>query len=196
MYRPVYLILLSLLAIGYMAKAQDPDSVRTRKHRLALYLGAGPSLYFNNLQVSRDRIDPWNYSLTARFMWEPEHFLSLGLETGYYRLYSANFPQGTGGPTRIVKTAVPVSLVTSIRFLRGGYANVSIGQTCLTSWAEGAAIGETATSRWSLADFGISAGYRYRVINRISIGIEAKSFYSSKYQDGNVAILAMVSYQF
>jgi hypothetical protein len=73
---------------------------------------------------------------------------------------------------------------------------VSIGQTCLTSRTEGAATGETATSGWSLADFGISAGYRYRVINRISIGIEAKSFYSSKYQDGNVAILAMVSYQF
>src|SRR6516225_3822904 len=141
----LYTIIL-ICCFSFTAMSQTITAQQAKKHPFSIYAGFGPNIYFNNLVVAKNHVNVFNYSFVGRFMWEPEHFLSLGLETGYYRLYSANFPQGTGGPTRIVKTAVPVSLVTSIRFLRGGYANVSIGQTCLTSRTEGAATGETATS--------------------------------------------------
>jgi hypothetical protein len=56
-------------------------------HKFAIYGGVGPSFFFNNLKTFSNQVNPWGYSASLRFMWEPEHsFLALGFETGYYRI--------------------------------------------------------------------------------------------------------------
>src|ERR1700755_2457154 len=80
-YFTIQLVILLCFFSGY-AKAQNKDSVHKAKHRFSVYLGAGPNYYFNNLPLGKNHVNVVNYSFVCRFMWEPEHFLSLGVETG------------------------------------------------------------------------------------------------------------------
>src|SRR4051812_40017259 len=67
--------------------AQSPAESALRNHRNSVYIGAGPNIYFNNLVFLKNEVHELNYSFVGRYMWEPEHLLTIGFETGYYRLY-------------------------------------------------------------------------------------------------------------
>ena len=64
-----------------------------KRDKFAFYAGIGQNMYFNNLVLAKDNVNPLNYSIAGRIMWEPEHLLSIGIESGYYRLYSVTFPE-------------------------------------------------------------------------------------------------------
>jgi hypothetical protein len=176
--------------------AQTNDNAHVKKHKFAFYAGAGPNYYFNNLTVSKANVNPWNYSFAGRFMWQPEHFLSLGVESGYYRLYSDNYSTQTFGTTRITNTAIPIQIVASMCLLKNYYINFSMGQTRLVNNVSNPTLGNIKSGSWSLADLGLAAGYKCTFKNRFSLGLETKFFYSTKYKDGNLALLVMAGYNF
>jgi hypothetical protein len=186
-------LFLSLVAIGNTMPTRG--YAQQKKHRISLYLGGGPNYYFNNLAFDKGLIQTVNYSLVGRVMWEPGRLISLGIETGYYQMYSTNFTKTSGSQIQISKYAVPIQLVSSIKIWQHYYANFSIGQTSLVSKVSGAN-GNSESSSWSLADFSVAGGYRYMFKNRISVAVETKFFYSTKYQDGNVALVFMLGYKF
>jgi hypothetical protein len=77
-------VLLMVLASTIALHAQDlSNTAKPKKHRFSIYAGMGPSFYFNNLEVSKQYVREFNFAFVTRFMWEPGHNLSLGLETGY-----------------------------------------------------------------------------------------------------------------
>jgi hypothetical protein len=186
----IFLLILFLIGIILSLDAQE------KKHRISLYVGGGPNYYFNNLDFGKELIQPINYSFVGRVMWEPGRLISLGIETGYYQMYSATYTKQTGSKIDIARIAVPIQLVSSIKFWQHYYANFSIGQTSMVSKVSGADIGSSQSSSWSLADFGVGVGYRYMFKSRISVGLESKFFYSTKYQDGNIGVIFMVGYKF
>ncbi|HEV8513836.1 MAG TPA: hypothetical protein VGQ59_11185, partial [Cyclobacteriaceae bacterium] len=65
--------------------AQDKNAHEKKDRHFTVYGGIGPSYYFNNLVVGKQGVNELGYSVVGRFMWEPEYFLSLGVETGYFR---------------------------------------------------------------------------------------------------------------
>ena len=77
-------IFLCSIAFGEVY-AQTGDAA-VKKHRWTVSGGIGPNYFINNLQLAKDKVTELNYSFVARLMWEPEYFLSLGVETGYNRL--------------------------------------------------------------------------------------------------------------
>jgi hypothetical protein len=184
--------LMTLAALqGYGQSTQVPSE---KKHPFSFYGGVGPSYYFNNLVIGKQYVNSFNYSFAGRFMWEPGHLLSLGIETGYYRLYTVSASQLNNA--HISNSAVPLQIVVSMKFLKDWYACFNMGQTMLLNKA-GATGSETVNSTsWSLADFAGSVGYRYRFPSRISVGAETKFFLSSSYLDMNLALLFMVGYNF
>src|SRR5579872_6997442 len=107
-------IFLCLFSVNVMSQIEQPAYIP--RHRFSVYAGVGPSYYFNNLQLAWDHVNVVNYSVLARFMWEPEHFLSLGLETGYYRLYTLKTDQ----PDKVFisNSAIPIQIVVSMKFLQ------------------------------------------------------------------------------
>ena len=62
-------------------------------------------------------------------MWEPEHVLSVGIESGYYRLYTLTGPDTLHA--NIANSAIPIQLVISMKFLKSFYFNFSMGQSKL-----------------------------------------------------------------
>ncbi len=187
---PVILCCMLLLNLS----AQNNNQPAVKKHRYAVYGGVGPNYYFNNLASYKNNVNPWNYSLAARLMWEPEHFFSLGLETGYYQLYTVKFTAPSFEPAKVTSISIPVQLVASMRFLGNYYAELSAGQSYMIYKFKDSEIGSFNSTSWSLSDFLMTAGYRHRFKSRISIGSEIKFFYSAKNNDSNIAILLMVGY--
>jgi len=176
--------------------AQNANTLKQKKHRFAVYGGFGPNYYFNNLVIGKNQVNEFNYSFAGRFMWEPEHFLSLGIESGYYRLYTLKASSPTDGTAHIINSAVPIQVVISMRFLDNFYCNFSMGQTILFNHATSSNYGDFSATSWSFADIGAALGYRYYVSKRISVSAEAKFFYSTHLDDKNLALVFMAGYKF
>jgi hypothetical protein len=182
-----------IIACATKSMAQTTDSQQKEKH-FAIYAGIGPNYYFNNLQVGHDFVNEFNYSIVGRFMWEPGHFLSIGVESGYYRLYTLNAP--APAQVHISNTAIPIQIVVSMKFLKAFYGSLSMGQSILKNDDHSATYGDFSTHAVSLADFTGTVGYRHMLTNKFSIGTEAKYFYSSSFTDKNIALVFVGGFRF
>src|SRR4030095_14338510 len=80
-----------LIIFSQNVSAQSADNPDGKRHNFSFYLGVGPNVYFNNLVVGKDYVNAINYSISGRIMWEPQYLLSLGIESGYNRLYTLDF---------------------------------------------------------------------------------------------------------
>lgn len=174
--------------------AQTESLPSAKKDKFAIYAGVGPSVYFNNLVLAKDKVQTLNYSFTGRIMWEPEHHLSLGLESGYYRLYSMSFPEQP--EIAITNSAIPIQVVISMKFLKTFYFNFSSGQTILINKVHTPKNGDNNASTLSLGDYAGTLGYKYKLKNHWSILAEVKFFHASKLDDKNMALLFLAGYSF
>jgi hypothetical protein len=185
-------IVLCLAVTGL--QAQTADTAPAKRHNFAVYAGLGPNIYFNNLVLAKDNVNEFNYSFAGRIMWEPEHLLSLGLESGYYRLYSVSFAEQPD--VKISNWAVPIQVVISMKFLKHFYAAFSSGQTILVNKVSTPKYGKLDATSLSLGDYAGSVGYKYQLKKRFSIEGEVKLFHASKLDDTNMALLFLAGYSF
>ncbi len=197
-----------ILTVGLLAvmvgtislHAQDlSQSAKPKKHRFSIYAGLGPNFYFNNLEVSKQYVREFNFAFVTRFMWEPGHNLSLGLETGYNGLYSIKENPTVVSQVKISNAVIPIQLVISMKFLQDFYGSFTMGQSILLNKVyTKTPIGEqrsTATNL-SLGDFGLAAGYKKSISPKIYLGAEIKGFYSSKLDDKNLGLVFLTGYRF
>ncbi|HEY4323804.1 MAG TPA: hypothetical protein VGN20_07450 [Mucilaginibacter sp.] len=184
-----------VIACSTPAIAQTNNSSQSgeQKH-FAIYGGLGPNFYFNNLVIGKNLVNEFNYSIVGRFMWEPGHLLSLGIETGYYRLYTLDTPAPT--QAHIANSAIPLQVVLSMKFLKAFYFNLSMGQSILHNRVNSETYGNFDANKVSVADFTGTLGYRRMLNNRFSIGAEAKYFYSSSFVDENIALVFVGGFRF
>jgi hypothetical protein len=184
------------IALHSMAQSDQPEKYR----KFSLYAGVGPSYFFNNLTVFKNDVNCFNYSFSFRAMWEPRHsFLSLGIETGYYRLYtvSSTVTNGTQTTNATVKnSSIPIQLCVSMKFSPKLYANWSMGQSILISSVNApGTTGNFNSHSTSLSDFSATLGYRFIQKARISYAAEFKGYYSSSYANGTIALLFIVGFK-
>jgi hypothetical protein len=195
-HRLIFIICTCFLAGRSMAQSEGMEKYR----KFAVYAGVGPSYFFNNLKAFKNDVNSFNYAISARVMWEPEHsFLSLGFETGYFRLYTANSTVTVGGVStkaHVSNSSVPLQFVVSMKFSKEFYADWAMGQSITFNQvdAQGVETNHNATT-WSLADFSATVGYRFIQKARISYAAEFKGFYSSSYANGTIALLFIVGYR-
>ena len=179
----------------HQATAQNKNVSTKKDRRYTVYGGIGPSYYFNNLVVGKEGVHEFGYSAVARWMWEPEYFLSLGVETGYFRLYSADYANGSNN-AHITNSLVPIQLIVSMKFLKNYYCNFSMGQSILINKVTASASGNFDASTVSLGDFGLTAGYRRSLNERLYLATEIKGYYASKLDDKNIALVFLVGYRY
>ncbi|MCL4280070.1 MAG: hypothetical protein KJZ60_10410, partial [Ignavibacteriaceae bacterium] len=74
-----------LIALALMTSAVLPQ-VNDTTYSLSTEIGLGYSRYFTTMDYND--LNKNGFSGTVRVMWNPEHLLSIGLETGYQYLYS------------------------------------------------------------------------------------------------------------
>ena len=188
-----YLVFL-VCFISFQGYSQSTKPPKEKKHRFSFYTSVGPSYFFNNLVSSKNQVNPWGYSFYGRIMWEPPFNLSLGVETGYLRLYTVNYDQPVSA--HVSNSLIPIQLVVSMKFLKNFYGSFAMGQSVLLNKAEAQGYGNFDSNQFSLGDFSAALGYKHKYQNRVSIGGEAKFYLSSGYNNATIAILAVVGYNF
>ena len=181
-----------LILLAYQAKSQDTVAT-TKKHHFAIYLGIGPSYYFNNIVSGKDLINEFNYSVDVKLMWEPEHFLSIGIETGYYRLYTAK--SSGQGNVHIATIAVPIQTVVSMKLVKALYFDLALGPSLIYNNVHSDLYGDFNGNSVSLADLSGTLEYKVDLKNRFKIGLASKFFYSSHLNDKNLALLVRIGYK-
>jgi Outer membrane protein beta-barrel domain len=185
-------ILIAVVLISSFALPQLNDTT----YSLSTEIGLGYSRYFTTLD--NDDLNKNGFSGTVRVMWNPEHLLSLGLESGYQYLYSldVNDFDTEFGNTNVEASmyTVPIFIVFSMKVIPN--INLIAGAGAYLLFNSGELFGdELVSSQISIgAHTGIS--YTYPINNSMAIGGELLYSYFSKLQDQTVAIQFLFVYDF
>jgi len=185
-------ILIAVIVISSVALPQLNDTT----YSLSTEIGVGYSRYFTTMDY--DDLNQNGFSGTVRVMWNPEHLLSIGLETGYQQLYSLDVSDFSTefGNTNVSASmhTVPIFIVFAMKVLPN--IKLSAGSGAYLLFNSGEAFGDELNSNQLSIGAHVGASYTYPINNSMAIGGELLYSYFSKLQDQTVAIQFLFVYDF
>lgn len=191
------LILALMCFLGHFSVAQNTWNTRDSVARgVSIYVSTGISHYINTLQIDPSRVGlKQNFSCSSfKFMWEPEHRLSLGVETGYYKVYEVQLVEGKDTNTASL-SVIPILFCVQMRILKRFFASVSTGISIHHS--EVNYLNNHAESQtMAFSNLMFSTGYIYPVTKQFGLGLKAQFLSENKTEDGILSLQAVVRYQF
>ena len=195
MRKSISICLLCLFA-ALAVSAQTNDSIPKSRSHYTLAAGAGWSHYFSNMDLVPARNVQKDFvGLSFRFMWEPEYRLSLGLETGFYRIFKVDSVLTSEYTMHARMNMVPLLLVVRMRIADNFYLSVAPGIVVQFSQITG--IGDKIQStQYSFANFEACASYLYPLGKYLMAGGEARFFYIGKTNDYILSVNAVFGVKF
>jgi hypothetical protein len=194
-----YWIRISLFAIllitGKSLAAQNKGPSRS----LMLTIGGGYGHYFNTFTNVLDKdIKNNRPSLYLKLMWQPEHLLGIGFESGYYEFYSTTRIE-TGSSTQKLTTnlnVIPLFLSFSVKATHHLKVNFATGLALLdyTILVDKVKKGALSGQSLSMSDFATGVSWFVPVGKRIQFGTEFKYLYLGKTTDHHVSAFLNLSY--
>ncbi|GIK61434.1 MAG: outer membrane beta-barrel protein [Ignavibacteriota bacterium] len=184
-----------LIALALMTSAVLPQ-VNDTTYSLSTEIGLGYSRYFTTMDYND--LNKNGFSGTVRVMWNPEHLLSIGLETGYQYLYSIDVSDydtefGTTDLSASMYT-IPVFIVFSMKVLPN--FSISAGSGMYLLYNSGEAFGDNLSSNQISIGAHTGISYTYPINESMAVGGELLYSYFSKLQDQTVAIQFLFIYDF
>jgi hypothetical protein len=191
MRKYLFFLLLLVLPAWTSLQAQKNDTLRKPWNHFSLSISPGWTHYVNSLQnvgESKVRLDFAGVAL--KFFWEPEHRLSLGLETGYYTIFKLSQEVSPGETGTSTMTCIPFLLVARMRIFDHFYLSAAPGLALIYTRLEG--VGDKITShQTSLSNFEVAASYLYPVSRLFSVGGTAAFMSIGKTNDYLYSIQAV-----
>jgi opacity protein-like surface antigen len=171
------------------------SSIHGQTYQLNGTVGFGYGRFITDMDLSG--LNKNGYSGTIRVMWQPEHLLRVGLETGYYRLYSIaqNNIQTEFGPTDAQSSldAYPLVLNWAMQIIHNLEIFAGIGTTFLkTSFKS---FGVEVNSTQLSTSYIIGGTYTYDIADKIKLGGELKYYRINKIEDGTLTLQFMFVYK-
>jgi hypothetical protein len=170
--------------------SQKKDSVKVHLNHYTLTVGAGWTHYINNLEYGDQGIRKDFAGLSFKFFWEPEYRLSLGLETGYYKLFKISGQVNADTSYQIDRTVVPMLLLVRMRIVDNVYLGAGLGLAFVTNKVAGAGQ-EIVTKTTSLSNFELSGSYIYPLSKHWQVGGEFKTFSFGSLEDWMYSVQAL-----
>jgi hypothetical protein len=184
-------ILFLLLCVTLSLSGQDK-----KPNNWSVGAGVGWFHYINTLDLGAELAKANHAGYTFRFMWEPEHRLAIGLESGYYTIYSMEqgpTPILPGGSAKL--SAIPLLLSFRIRVLPHLYLSGGPGMTIM--YSDVTVLNNTVNSSFlSLANLHVSAMYRKKLSDRVDLGGEIKFLNFGKTEDYGYSLQVIGAYHF
>lgn len=189
-------ILLTCLAAGLVLAAfpQASDSSKVRLNHYSFTLGTGWTHYIDNLENGNGDITKDFIGVSLKFFWEPEYRLSLGLETGYYKLFRTTHQFGDT-VAHADRNVVPLLLLVRMRIIDNFHLGAGMGLAFVQNKLSGVG-DEVVTKTNSLANFQLSASYMYPLGKMFRVGGEAKAFHFAAMDDWMYSLQALVAVRF
>lgn len=183
-------ILIALIVISSVTLPQQNE----KTYSISTELGAGYSRYFTTMDYND--LNQNGFSGTVRVMWNPEHLLSIGLESGYQYLYSLDVSDYDTefGITNVKASmySVPVFIVFAMKVLPN--IKLTAGSGAYLLFNSGEVFGDDLSSNQISIGAHVGASYTYPINNSMAIGGELLYSYFSKLQDQTVAIQFLFVY--
>jgi hypothetical protein len=185
-----------ILVVVFLVACSTFSQVNDTTYTLSTEIGIGYSRYFTSVDYTD--LNKNGFSGTLKIMWNPEHLLSIGLETGYQYLYSIdisdyNTELGTTDFSASMYT-IPVIIVFAMKVA----SNIKLiaGSGMYLLYNSGSLFDIPLES--SQISVGAHAGisYTYPISNSIALGGELAYSYFSKIQDSGVTLQFLFVYDF
>lgn len=193
----IIIILISfLLGLSLAAtelKAQESDSL----YNINFDIGLGPAMYLTNMDYE-NLYGSYPFVFTFRFMWEPEHLLRLGIESGYLPLFylETKFYDTVFGDTEaeLSLNSVPIMGVFAMEVVENFEVFGGVGGFILISEVTSFDNYVLSTS-WSNA-YELGFSYLHPINKKLKLGGEIKSFYITKLENYDLVFHVALKYTF
>ncbi len=191
--RAIFILVLIVL-LSYGAFSQKADSIKVRRNHYSLTVGVGWAHYINTLEIGKDNATINSAGVSLKFFWEPEHRLSLGLESGFYRLYSVKSKSYTDVTGQATMSAMPFLLVVRMRIVDQFYLSAGAGLALMFNKVTG--IDNKVNSNiLSLSNYQFSGSYLYPLTKHWQVGGEFKVLNFGKASDWMYTIQALCAFR-
>lgn len=187
----IFLLILSAATVGQAAKK---DSTKVSLNHYSLTVGIGWSHYINTLEIGKDEATTNSLGVSLKFFWEPEHRLSLGLESGFYRLYSVRSKTYTDLTGQASMSAIPLFLTIRMRIIDNFYLSAGAGLALMFNKVTGFDNKVTSTIL-SLSNYQFSGSYIYPISRHWLVGGEFKVLYFGKASDWMYTVQAVCAFK-
>jgi len=138
------------------------------------------------------------FVFTFRFMWEPEHLLRLGIESGYLPLFylETKFYDTVFGDTEaeLSLNSVPIMAVFAMEVVENFEVFGGVGGFILISEVTSFDNYVLSTS-WSNA-YELGFSYLYPLNKKLKLGGEVKSYYITKLENYDLVFHVALKYTF
>lgn len=189
------ILLILLMTCSHASYGQGLEKSRS----IRLELGGGLGHYFNTFtNVLDEDVINNRPSFSGKLLWQPEYRLSLGIESGYYFLYSTTRIQTDIGTEKLTSRlkVVPIFLSLSMRLVN--HLNINFG-TGLADMIYTLNAAKTKSEKvvgttYSMSNYTTGFTYSYQLGKKISLGAEFKYLYLRKTDDSHVSLLINISY--
>ncbi len=190
-YVKIFALILTLTVLQtYNCKGQSTDT----PYNVSINIGTGFTRYVTALpQTGLDRN---SFNIAGRIMWEPEHLLSIGIESGYIPLYSLDVDNYSTifGTTdvELSLTAIPFFLTFGMKIfphfiIYGGVGGASLNSTA--DYFENRVVSTSWTNAYQL-----SCEYIFYEKKGIEFGSEFKWINFSKIEDSALLLQIKMKY--
>ena len=184
------IVIFILLTLGLSASGQEMDTTL----RLSIQGGFGWTHYNNNLVIGHSSARNNFFGGSLRIMWEPEHRLSIGIETGYYKLYDVTLEPGDVGNAEMA--VIPLMANIRMKIVKGLFITGGTGAAFLKSAVHTPGNPVTESTENSYSNAQVSILYLFKLTEQFGIGSEAKIMWIDKTNDSFYSFQAIASYRF
>ena len=182
-------ITMVLVFLSVVIYSQKNDSVTVRLNHYTVTVGAGWTHYINNLQVGGENLQKDFAGVSVKFFWEPEHRLSLGLESGYYKLFRAKGQLTDNTLGQVDRSIIPILFLIRMRIIENMHLGIGTGIALITNKIAGGGQ-KVVTETLSLSNFELSGAYIYPLNKHLLLGGEVKLFHFGNTEDTMYSIQA------
>lgn len=179
-----------VLLTAQVVQAAKKDSARVSLNHYSLTIGVGWTHFINSLVIGKDNASINSAGVSLKFFWEPEHRLSLGLETGFYKLYSVKGKTNPDISGQASMSVIPLLLTLRMRIVDHFYLSVGAGLAAMFNKVTGFDTRINSTI-WSLSNYQYSGSYVYPLSKHWLVGGEFKVFNFGKADDWMYSLQAL-----
>ena len=186
MKKLMFLIIFLVLVLNTQAISQT--------YYLNLEAGVGYARYITDMNQSG--LNQNGIISSFRVMWQPEHLLRIGLESGYNSLFSyseSNIDSefGTTDANSSV-TSIPLFFVVSMQIIPEIDISAGIGPSFLKTSFD--AFGWQSTSSQVSTSYYVATRYYYPLNQKLSLGGELRWYQIQKLDDSTLSLQLFLSY--
>lgn len=185
----------TLILLTLVAFPQRNDSLKVHLSHYSFTLGTGWTHYYNNFQYGDNDISKDFPGISFRFYWEPEYRLSLGMETGYYKLFKTKNQLTPDIAVESERTVTPFLLLVRMRIINNFYLGAGFGLASITNKSSGS-VRNITTKTLSLSNYEVSTSYIYPLSGNLRIGGEMKLYDFGSLDDWMYSIQAIFAVRF